>query len=159
MDVTQLKLIARIKDGKPIYEVVPAKPLGKDRFEILSSPGFAPGFARGDVVRTAPDEDLGYVVEKRGGYFCVQAFFKTYAAQDFPEIKHLVEKGGGLLEGGLDSAAGKLLIIAFPSRVGFDAIKAVMDGIGKRYLLSEWFYGNVYDTKDGKTPLNWWLKP
>jgi hypothetical protein len=150
-------MIAGFKDGKAIHELVPARPLDGGAFEILSSPGFAPGFARGDIVRACPEEKLGYVVEKRGGYVCVQAFFTGYTPEQIEGIVGLVQEGYGVMEGGLDRPKGRLLIFAFPISVGFPSIEKIMRTMEKKYPLDQWLYGNVFDTKDGKTPLNWWI--
>lgn len=43
-----------------------------------------------------------------------------------------------------------------PVSAGFVAIEGVLNGLNDRFPDYEWFYGNVYDPKDGETPLNWW---
>lgn len=159
MEATTIQLVADYRDGKPVLESVPVKPLGEDLFEILSSPGFAPGFARGDIVRRSSQAKPGFVVEKRGGFVCVQAFFASLTQDQSREIVRQVQGSGGILEGGLEGEKGNLLIFAFPVSVGFSQIEKVLKIIKERFPLDRWLYGNVYDTKDGKTPLNWWLNP
>jgi len=155
--MNELNLTADYRDGKPVHESVPARALGEGVFEILSSPGFAPGFARGDVVRKNEHDRLGFTVEKRGGYVCVQTFFKAYSSDDYAQIGRLVESHGGMVEGGKDGKAGRLLILSFHVSTGFSMIEQTMAEITKRFQVDKWLYGNVYDSKDGKTPLNWWI--
>jgi hypothetical protein len=50
-----------------------------------------------------------------------------------------------------------LLIFTIPVSVGFSTIERTMDEISARFRVDQWIYGNVYDTKDGVTPLNWWI--
>ena len=154
--MNEIELLADYRDGKPVYEAIPARALGDGTFEILSSPGFAPGFARGDIVRKNPQERLGYTVEKRGGNVCVQAFFRAYSQEEYIKIARIVESNRGVIEGGKDGRSGNLLIFAFHVSAGFSKIENTMEEITKLFLLDKWIYGNVYDTKDGKTPLNWW---
>jgi hypothetical protein len=70
----------------------------------------------------------------------------------------LAEQLGGRLDGEAAGSNNSMLVITFPVRAGFAAIEKLM---AKAKTISpgcEWSYGNVYDLKDGVTPLNWWLQ-
>jgi hypothetical protein len=60
------------------------------------------------------------------------------------------------IAGWLDGSADKLLVYTIPWRSGFVAIEGVIGTLQSRFPSMEWYYGNVYDSKDGITPLNWW---
>jgi hypothetical protein len=71
----------------------------------------------------------------------------------------MVKAIGGWLDGGKDGTSVHLLIFTIPVRAGFGAIEGVMARISEKFAVVNWMYGNIYDIKDGVTPLNWWLTP
>jgi hypothetical protein len=152
-----VKILADYFEGKPVHENVPAVKLGENRYRISASPGLAPGIAAGDEIELLPSERAGYRVTKRGGNVCVQLFLNACDSEDRIEITNLVRSIGGWLDGGSDAGSGFLLIYTIPVTAGFSAIQNVMAQVSQRFSVDKWMYGNVYDTKDGVTPLNWWL--
>ncbi len=46
--------------------------------------------------------------------------------------------------------------MSLPVSVGFPVIENVMERFLQAQPESEWYFGNVYDRRDGVTPLNWW---
>jgi hypothetical protein len=154
--VTEVKLLMGHHDGRPLYDLVPAVPLGERRYRIVSSPGFAPGVAAGDEIELTISELTGYRVLRRGGNVCVQLFLSPHEPLDRRAIAARVEAIGGRLDGGKDGETGHLLIFTIPVTAGFGAIERAMEDISASHPVDRWMYGNVYDTRDGKTPLNWW---
>ena len=142
-----------------VYEHVPAKEIGPNRFRILASPGFALGLASGDEIEFLLDLKDQYRVTRRSGNICVQLFLRACTAGDRSTILEIVQSLNGWLDGGLDSKIGneRLLIFTIPVNVGFPAIEPAMAEIENRFAVDRWMYGNVYDPTDGTTPLNWWL--
>jgi len=157
MEITEVKLLMDHIDGKPIYEAVPAVRTGDNQYRLTGSPGFAPGVACGDEIELSLSERIGYRILKRSGNVCVQLFFNRCSFEDRQAAATIVEAIGGRLDGGKDSDAGHLLIFTIPISVGFRAIEQAMADVSARLPVDRWMYGNVYDTKDGVTPLNWWL--
>jgi hypothetical protein len=47
-------------------------------------------------------------------------------------------------------------VFTVPVSAGFGAVEAAFDGYVRRQPGAEWYFGNVYDERDGMTPLNWW---
>lgn len=151
-----IKLLADYLDGKPVYESVPATKIGENRYRLKCSPGMAPGVASGDEIELAPSERTGFRVLKRSGNVCVQLFLHRCDNDDRAEITKLVRDIGGWLDGGHDSPSGHLLIYTIPVSIGFGNIERVMTQLSEKFPIEKWMYGNVYDTRDGVTPLNWW---
>lgn len=64
---------------------------------------------------------------------------------------------GGRLGGALDGAIERGLMFTVPVSAGFRAGEAVHNVGVAEHPGWEWFFGNVYDPKDGVTPLDWWV--
>lgn len=156
-NIIDLKLPLGHVSGKEAFESVPAEALGEGVFKILASPGFAPGFAAGDEVEISGGGPNCIIIKHRGGNVCVQIFFKKLPEDDRSKIDSEMSLIGGWLDGGKEGIAGHLLIYTIPIRVGFKRIENVMERIADRFSVDRWMYGNVYDTRDGVTPLNWWV--
>jgi hypothetical protein len=156
-ELTEIKLLADYSDGSPVYELVPAFKMGANRFEIAASPGFAPGIARGDEIELSDTERMGYRVLKRAGNICVQLYLNELNDSIREQLEARVKRIGGILDGGFNSQAGFAAVFSIPISAGFSAIQTLMQQISNEFPLDRWMYGNVYDTKDGVTPLNWWL--
>lgn len=155
--VVDIELVAEIRDGKRVYESVPAVRIGENRYRLLHSPGFAPGAASGDEIEVDQSEVSGFRVVKHSGNLCVQLFLSKCDCEERTTIVGIVESVGGWLDGGYDDPAGTLLVFTIPVSSGFDAIEAAMIRIAAECAVDRWLYGNVYDMRDGVTPLNWWL--
>jgi hypothetical protein len=85
-------------------------------------------------------------------------FLNTCPESDRRDIVEMIESIGGWLDGGVDGHAGCLLILTIPASVGFEKIESVMAIVSSRFSMEKWMYGNVYDVRDGSTPLNWWVE-
>ncbi len=62
----------------PGSELVPARNLGDNQWELLQSPLYAMGLAAGDVVRILDDKTGQVEVLSRGGNVCVQLYLASY---------------------------------------------------------------------------------
>jgi hypothetical protein len=150
-------LVAGFRDGEPVYEMVPAEPLGENRYRLIGTPGFALGVAHGDEIEVDRAERLGYRVLRRGGNVGIQMFLRHYTANERRRLVRTVQGLGGWLDGGRGDGKGpSLLIFAIPASAGFTAIERVMSEASEQLAVDQWLYSNVYDPFDGQTPLNWW---
>jgi hypothetical protein len=155
--IVEIKLLADYYDGKPVYEAVPAIKIAGNRYRLVASPGLAPGAASGDEVEAACAGGSGYRVVKRSGNLSIQLFLKECSLADRTKIVHEIEFIGGWLDGGGEAKSGHLLVFTIHVSRGFDTIERAMAKIVAEFPVDKWMYGNVYDTRDGITPLNWWL--
>lgn len=150
--VTISLVVERGGSGEPFLEEVRAIRLDTNRYQLAQSPGLVPGVAAADEIELAPEEPNGYRVIRRGGNVCVQLFTR----HDPDECLEWLEPQVLRLSGRVDGRAPKLLVFTIPVASGFDAIQSIFDGAVGRFPESEWMYGNVYSTADGRTPLDWW---
>ncbi len=146
-----LLLLIEYRDGHPIKEPVHVEPLGNNQFRLLYSPGFVQGMAAGDVFRLLND-DGDFEVLSRAGNLAVQLFHTEPVAPVQAGLTRRVEQLGGVLDGAIERG----LVFTVPLRAGFPAVEALFNQLVKEYPGLEWYYGNVYDRRDGVTPLNWW---
>ncbi|MEV6532828.1 hypothetical protein AB0M86_25105 [Streptomyces sp. NPDC051639] len=69
---THIRLLAgQASSGRPVYEVLPARAVESDLFELAGSPGTVLGCASGGVLRVANDGHFEIV--EHGENLCVQA--------------------------------------------------------------------------------------
>ena len=137
-------------------EAIPAESLGGARFRITASPGMVEGLAAGDEIEADVTERLGYRLLSRGGNLCVWFFFPRPVDETHPDVYALatsVEAIGGWLDGGY----ARMVVFTIPVTAGFAAVEQIFDDAVARLPESAWAYGNVYDPRDGSTPLGWWL--
>jgi hypothetical protein len=144
-------LAGRKSNGAPVLEVVPADDVGSGVFRLAGSPGLAQGAAAGDTI--AVHEDGSFDVIERGGNLAIQVlvadnFDESSLHQLIDEVRRL----GGRLDGGED----RLRVFTVPVSAGFAAVESAFDDFVARTAGNEWFFANVYDPRDGVTPLGWW---
>jgi hypothetical protein len=145
---------AGIRQGE---ESLPVAVVGPARFRLLASPGFVEGLAAGDEFVLDDDVLLGYRVLERGGNLCVWLYFAQDVSEhgaETDDVRRAVEGLGGWLDGGWS----RMLVFTVPLTAGFPAVDAALDAAVARIPGASWAYGNVYDPRDGATPLNWWLR-
>ena len=143
-------------NSKAGNENLAVEQLGANHYRLVYSPGFVEGLAAGDEFELSSTEEQGYKVLRRSGDLTVWVFFEQDHNIEEPEIQNMregVEKIGGWFDGGFKKS---LLIFTIPLSVGFQTIANLFDGAKKYIPDASWLYGNVYDPKDGNTPLNWW---
>ena len=68
------------------------------------------------------------------------------------ELEQQVKRLGGVLDGGIERG----LVFTLPVSVGFPVIEDCFNRWVDEHPGWEWYFGNVYDPRDGITPLNWW---
>lgn len=146
-----IELFAGIRpDGEPVVERIPVRVLEDDSCQLVKSPCFVQGIASGDVIKLNA-EDQSFELVKRSGNLCIRVFAREDIEQIAEDLTPILEKLGGEL----DFENQRMLVFSIHVSCGFEAIeKALRDHIDDEE--SAWFYGNVYDPKDGETPLNWW---
>ena len=133
-----------------MFEDVPAVECDGGRYVLTGSPGLALGAAAGDTI--VVHEDATFDVIERGGNLAVQVFADRFDERSLGELVAEIEQLGGRLDGGHD----RLRVFTVPVSAGFGAVEAAFDGYVRRQPGAEWYFGNVYDERDGMTPLNWW---
>ena len=137
-------------NGSPVEEEVRVKGSGDGLFEVLQSPGLVLGIAGGDTIRVLTGGH--FEVVSRGGNFCIQVF----STSRLDELEACLTECLGRLRGRLDGRATKELVYTVHSSVGFDHLEQELASCIGKVEGANWYYGNVYDPKDGTTPLNWW---
>jgi len=144
-------------DGSPVIERLQGVQEEGDAFVLARSPAFIKGIAKGDKIKL-DQKQQSFELVKRSGNLCIRVFAKEDLAQLAADLVPVVEKMGGEL----DHENERMLVFSIHVSCGFTQIEqALNEHIGDE-TNSEWYYGNVYDPKDGATPLNWWqdiLKP
>lgn len=142
-------------EGKPVLERVEAYALDREGwFELKRTPLFIRNLASGDVFRLSEDEPGEFAVMQRSGRLAIRVFRKSAVDVMERELTPEVEKLGGRLE----LASERALVYTLHVNIGFSAVEALFDGFMGRFAGSVWYYGNVYDPRDGVTPLNWWTE-
>ncbi len=137
-------------DGELIYEDVKAINKGDGCYELLASPVFCRGAAKGDLIRTLVAGR--FEVEQHGGNLCVRVFAKD----GLDILATRLMQAGKTIDAEIDVQTDRFLVVNVPVKSGFDAIEKVFNQLidGREDAL--WLYANVYDPMDGETPLNWW---
>ncbi len=138
-------------DGTPVVERLPVKVLEDNSCQLVRSPSFVQGIASGDVIKLHK-EDRAFELVRRSGNLCIRIIAKEDISAIAEDITPLLEKLGGEL----DFENERMLVFSIHVSCGFKTIEALLnDHIGDE-TESMWAYGNVYDPKDGETPLDWW---
>jgi hypothetical protein len=149
--VTTLNLFAGYAaSGNSVKEEVLVERISPREYRILRSPGLIQGVAAGDVILAA--DDGTFKVLSRGQNLSIQMFY----AGDIEALEKFTMSRLTPLGGRLDGKDSKLLVYTVPVSAGFQAVEKVLNEAVTSYPGAEWYYGNVYDPKDGVTPLNWW---
>lgn len=138
-------------DGEAVYEKVAVRHLDNGNYQMLHSPGFAAGLARGDEFRL--DGDGGrFDVLVRSGNLAVRVYSKV----PVDTLDAVLTPAVSQLEGRRDIKSDNLLVYSLPLEAGFDAVEDVFNQAVSGSADLTWSYGNVYDSDNGE-PLNWWL--
>ncbi|MBL1075818.1 DUF4265 domain-containing protein [Nocardia sp. 2] len=137
--------------GEPVYEVLPAKLLEHNDYEILGSPALTYDFAAGDHLRVF--DDGRFEVLRRGGNLCLRAYPKSSPPSDvgIRTLTAAFDRLGGVVEMPSDR---RFIVITVPVTAGFVAIQDAIEGWATEHGCV-WGYGNVYDEDDN--PLDWWI--
>ena len=139
--------------GQPVMEKVPVLPGSEPgQHHVLKSPLFVRNLARGDTFQVDPSGQGRFRVRERSGYLALRVFRREGIGQVEEWLAPQVEK----LEGSCDLATSNALVFSVHVNNGFAAIEQLFDNAASTFAGTLWYYGNVYDPKDGVTPLNWW---
>lgn len=153
-----LQLLAGVdSQGAPVMERVEAYAMEeKGCYEALRSPLFIRNLAAGDIFRieasSQGDSQGQFSIVQRSGKLAVRVFCKT----SIEELEQLLTPEVEKLSGSLDLKTERALVYSLHVNIGFSAIEQLFDGMMSRYPETAWYYGNIYDPRDGVTPLNWW---
>jgi hypothetical protein len=144
-------LAGQNSNGDPVLEAVPAEEVGPGAFRLLGSPGLAQGAAAGDKV--AVHDDGSFNVLERGGNLAIQVVgARGFDAESLQQLVDDVGRLGGRLDGG----EARLRVFTIPVSAGFAAVESAFNDFVGRTTGTEWYFANVYDPRDGVTPLGWW---
>ncbi len=137
--------------GQAVIERMPVKISEEDdSCQLVKSPAFVKGIASGDTIKLRPGSQ-DFELIKRSGNLCIRVLSRDDIGSLAESLAPELEKLGGEL----DTETERMLVFSIHVSCGFQAIEALLnkhvDGQS-----SVWLYGNVYDPKDGETPLNWW---
>jgi hypothetical protein len=149
----QIVVASREVKGPSIRESIPVELISAGQYRVLASPGYANGFAAGDILELL-DSEGHFRVLTRAGNVCVQIFFEGDKESAMREFGLRFAALDGWLDGGNDCSGGHLLIYTIPQVAGFSAIEKAFEDIPSVIQLDTWMYGNVYG--DDGVPLGWW---
>lgn len=143
-------LAGKTETGQNVYETLPANHLGDDTYQVQVSPALVLGLARDDIIKLSLQNGC-FTVIHHSGNICVQ----IYLLNQLENVSDLLDQL--LSEGALfDGISKDILVITYPISRGFSTIEKSVAKIALNLKAQEWFFGNVYDPKDGVTPLEWW---
>jgi len=160
----QIPIIAGYRpDGEAIVEQVTVTQVqepdntqqnasASQQYRLLASPAFVRGLASGDRIRFPSDNKQCYELVKRSGNLSIKVMRKDNIDVVLQNLTPEIE----LLDGVLDLESPRLLVYSIHVSIGFQAIEQVLDRISGQFMGTLWVYGNVYDPKDGVSPLDWW---
>lgn len=143
-------------DGSPVVERLQVKE-SDDGLVLTRSPAFIKGVAKGDLI-AFNEEDHSFELKQRAGNVCVRVMGRHGIAELSEDLTPEIEKAGGEL----DVETDRMLVYSIHVSCGFQKIEKILNDYIDEDEEQLWLYGNVYDPKDGVTPLNWWqdiLKP
>ncbi len=147
-----IELFAGTKpDGTPVVEQLRVKVNDDNTAQLVTSPAFVQGIARGDTITKEADSSEFSLV-KRAGNLCVRIYSRDNTETIVDQLTPEWEKLGGEL----DVEHEHLLVYSIHVSCGFNAIEQLLNQTLAKHPEAIWVYGNVYDPADGTTPLNWW---
>jgi len=140
-------------EGQQVLEQLEACTLDKEGYyEIQNSPLFVRNLAKGDVIAIGSQAQDTYTLIQRSGNLAIRVFSKNKLDELELVLTPEVEK----LDGSLDLQTPRALSYSLHVNLGFAVIEALFDNVMASFTGTVWYYGNVYDPRDGLTPLNWW---
>lgn len=149
-DSLTIKVLAdHREDGTPFYELLQMKPEAEG-FRLIYSPAFVQGTAAGDLVSV--DEGGALHVLERGGNLCIQVMTLKPNPEFAAALAEAMHRLGALQDG----FGPSVYVFSAPVSIGFAPLEAELARVVSPVADAEWLWGNVYDPRDGETPLNWW---
>ncbi len=139
--------------GQAILEKLPVVPgPEKNSLKLLRSPLLVRNLAAGDLFRLHDGDGGSFSLLQRGGMLCIRVF----APEGIDRLEWSLTPEVEKLDGSLDLKTPRALVYSLHVNIGFAAIETLFDNAMANFPGSVWYYGNVYDPRDGVTPLNWW---
>ncbi|MEV0190630.1 DUF4265 domain-containing protein [Kitasatospora purpeofusca] len=137
---THIRLLAgHAGSGQPVFEVLPARPVRSNLFELAGSPGLVLGCAAGDVLRVA--DDGRFEVVGQGDNWCVQVARRgCLSPESFAALAEAVADLPGLAEAPPDL---RFAVVTVGRAVGLPTIERVMDNWAAGVDGVEWWFGNA----------------
>lgn len=142
--VTRIRLLVECRRDSVIREEIEARLAGDGSFELLHSPAYVFGVAKGDRVRVEPTG--AFVVVHRSGNVALQIFHWTDTERVLHHLMHLLPAIDGCLDGDGDSA----IVVTVPRSTVFCDIVRTMHELGRRIPELEWYIGNPPVTADAR---------
>jgi hypothetical protein len=136
-------------DGKPVVERLPVRVNDDDSCQLVKSPAFIKGIASGDTIKLVPNSQEFNLI-KRSGNLAIRVISREDIGPIAEQLTPQLEKLGGEL----DTETPRMLVYSIHVSCGFQDIEKILNTVASPSVI--WLYGNVYDPKDGQTPLNWW---
>ena len=156
-DTIELPFLAGINESdEPVFESLEVEFMGNwpQHVRLMKSPLLTKNLAAGDILRLLNPNTTEYELIKRSGNLCLRFFGKRQLNELEESLSSKLEKLGGCL----DLQTPYALVYTIHVSIGFQTIEKTIDTVCKDYPEVVWYYGNVYDPEDGRTPLEWWLE-
>lgn len=156
-DVTVDLIAGRHPGGDWVFErlLVTRQP-GDNRFQLLKSPVFVRGIARGDVIERQGSPEGAFRVIERSGNLCLRILTRqSFREPALDPLRQALVAEIEKLGGDLDIDEPQVLVFSVHVAIGFDAIETLLNRLLAGHAEVAWFYGNVYDADSGE-PLDWW---
>jgi len=118
----------------------------------VQSPAFVQGLASGDEIKY-DNSDNSFELIKHSGNIAIRIF----ARNDLETLQGVLRSALEKLGGELDFSNERMMVFSIHVSCGFKEIEQILNKHVSPESESMWVYGNVYDPKDGTTPLNWWM--
>lgn len=154
-ELTEIAFLAGVTaDEQPVFESLQVEIVNanEDTVRLSKSPLFVRNLASGDLIKLINPAIGEYEIERRSGNLSIRVFRKhgITAVADF--LTPALEKLGGSLDLQTESAMSYSIHFS----IGFTQIEDLLNTCCGKFVDTVWYYGNVYDPKDGTTPLLWW---
>ncbi|QKW17883.1 DUF4265 domain-containing protein [Kitasatospora sp. NA04385] len=121
-----------------MFEVLPARSVRSDVFELAGSPGMVLGCAAGDMLRVADDGQ--FEVVEQGDNWCIQtAGLGHFSPESFAALRESTVLLSGMAEAPADL---RFIVVTVSRRIGLPAIERVMDTWAAGIDGVEWWFGN-----------------
>lgn len=138
-------------DGQDVVEQIRVVKTENESYRLVQSPAFVQGLASGDEIRY-DTKDNSFELLKHAGNLAIRVYSKNDISVVRDNLRVKLEKLGAEL----DFENERMLIFSIHVSCGFTEIEKILNQHVTEKAEAAWVYGNVYDPKDGTTPLNWW---
>lgn len=156
-EVTIDLVAGRRPDGEWVFErLLVSRQDEPNTFQLLKSPVFVRGLARGDIIRQLNEPRGAFSVVRHGGNLCVRVFSKTgFNDSGLSDQRDTLVAEMEKLGGDMDVQENNVLVFSIHVGCGFTAIENLLNQQLQGLADVSWMYGNVYDVETGE-PLDWW---